>query len=60
MIKHFEEKYAVKDKQDALAMCALQLATQSEQENISEAKVNEEVSKRLEDLNESVQQIIDL
>jgi hypothetical protein len=41
-------------------MCALQLATQSEQENISEAKVNEEVSKRLEDLNESVQQIIDL
>ena len=60
MIKHFEEKYAVKDKQDALAMCALQLATQSEQENISEAKVNKEVSKRLEDLNESVQQIIDL
>ena len=60
MIKNFEKKYAVKDKQDALAMCALQLATQSEQENISEAKVNKEVSKRLEDLNESVQQIIDL
>jgi len=30
MIKHFEENYAVKDKQDVLAMCALQLATQSE------------------------------
>ena len=52
MIKHFEDKYAVKDKQDALAMCALQLATQSEQENVSEAKINEEVGNRLEYLNE--------
>jgi cell division protein ZapA len=60
MIKHFEEKYAVKDKQDALAMCALQLATQSEQENVSEAKISEEVNKRLDNLNESVQEIIDL
>ena len=59
MIKHFEENYAVKDKQDVLAMCALQLATQSEQENLSEAKVNEEVSKRLDDLNKSVQEAID-
>ena len=60
MIKHFEEKYAVKDKQDALAMCALQLATQSEQENISEAKINEEVGNRLETLNKSVNEIINL
>ena len=59
MIKHFEENYAVKDKQDVLAMCALQLATQSEQENLSEEKVNEEVSKRLADLNKSVQEAID-
>jgi|TARA_B110000503_G_scaffold31164_1_gene50330 cell division protein ZapA len=60
MIKHFEENYAVKDKQDVLAMCALQLATQTEQENISEAKINEEVNKRLEKINKSVQEIIDL
>ena len=60
MIKHFEEKYAVKDKQDALAMCALQLATQSEQENVSEAKISEEVSNRLETLNESIQETIGL
>ena len=60
MIKHFEEKYAVKDKQDALAMCALQLATQSEQENVSEAKISEEVSNRLETLNESIQKTIGL
>ena len=60
MIKHFEENYAVKDKQDVLAMCALQLATQTEQENISEAKINEEVNKRLEKINKSIQEIIDL
>tara|TARA_B100000780_G_scaffold67537_1_gene44647 strand:+ start:2305 stop:2589 length:285 start_codon:yes stop_codon:yes gene_type:complete len=60
MIKHFEENYAVKDKQDVLAMCALQLATQTEQESISEAKINEEVSKRLEKINKSIQEIIDL
>lgn len=28
-IKEFEEKYAVRDKQDLLAMCALQLQTQN-------------------------------
>ena len=60
MIKHFEEKYAVKDKQDALAMCALQLSTQSDQENVSEAKINEEISMRLETLNKSIQETIDL
>ena len=60
MMKHFEENYAVKDKQDVLAMCALQLATQTEQESLSEAKINEEVNKRLEKINKSIQEIIDL
>ena len=60
MIKHFEENYAVKDKQNVLAMCALQLATQTEQESLSEAKINEEVNKRLEKINKSIQEIIDL
>lgn len=60
MIKHFEENYAVKDKQDVLAMCALQLATQTEQETISETKTNEEVNKRLKKINQSIKEIIDL
>jgi cell division protein ZapA len=30
IIKHFEANYAVKDKQDLLAMCALQLANRVE------------------------------
>ena len=58
MIKHYEENYAVKDKQDVLAMCALQLATQSEQENISDAKLNAELSKKLDDLNKLIQEVI--
>jgi cell division protein ZapA (FtsZ GTPase activity inhibitor) len=28
-VKRFEERYAVNDKQDVLAMCALQIATQN-------------------------------
>jgi cell division protein ZapA len=31
MIKQFEESYAVQDKQDVLAMCALQFASKLEQ-----------------------------
>lgn len=31
MIKQFEENYAVQDKQDVLAMCALQFASKLEQ-----------------------------
>lgn len=58
MIKHFEENYAVKDKQDVLAMCALQLATQTEQETISEAKTNEEINKKIEKINQSIKEII--
>ncbi len=58
MLKHFEDNYAVKDKQDVLAMCALQLATQTEEENLSEAKVNEEVNSRLEKINQSIKDTI--
>lgn len=35
MINQFEESYAVRDKQDVLAMCALQFASKSEQNQTS-------------------------
>ena len=54
MIKQLEQSYSVNDKQDVLAMCALQLATQTEEENLSEAKINEEVNSRLEKINQSI------
>jgi cell division protein ZapA len=33
MMKQFEENYAVRDKQDVLAMCALQFASQAKKTN---------------------------
>ena len=59
MIKHYEENYAVKDKQDVLAMCALQLATQNEQENMFEEKNSNLVEQRIEKLNHSISEIFD-
>ena len=34
LIKQFEKSYAVRDKQDVLAMCALQFASKVEQKNL--------------------------
>ena len=47
MIKQFEENYAVRDKQDVLAMCALQFASQTEQKQIDNAINGEETIERL-------------
>ena len=33
MVKQFEQSYAVRDKQDVLAMCALQFASKVTQKN---------------------------
>ena len=52
MISQFEQSYSVRDKQDVLAMCALQFAAQVEQKTIDKANMNEEVQERLEALNE--------
>ena len=53
MIKQFEQSYAVRDKQDVLAMCALQFAAQTEQktiDNTSQVELAEEKLKSLNDL----------
>lgn len=50
-IKQFEENYAVRDKQDVLAMCALQFASQAEQKQIDKFSENEADLKKLESLN---------
>jgi cell division protein ZapA len=47
MIKQFEQSYSVRDKQDVLAMCALQFATQTEQKTIDKESLNEEVEQKL-------------
>ncbi|WP_461532033.1 cell division protein ZapA [Sinomicrobium sp.] len=52
LVKQFEQNYAVRDKQDVLAMCALQFASQVEQKSIDRERGNEEAVKRLEALGE--------
>ena len=52
MIKQFEENYAVRDKQDVLAMCALQFASQVEQKQISNANDDTEAVSKLLNIND--------
>lgn len=52
MIKQFEENYAVRDKQDVLAMCALQFASQLEQKQLDNAIDGTETIQRLSAINE--------
>lgn len=59
MIKQFEENYAVRDKQDVLAMCALQFASQVEQKQIDNAIDGEETIKRIKRLNSLLDQYLE-
>lgn len=55
MIKRFEKSYAVRDKQDVLAMCALQFAAQVEQKGIDNETDSEQVEERINILNRLLQ-----
>lgn len=50
LIQQFEQNYAVKDKQDLLAMAALQFATQKIELEQSELAVDNSVPQELKDL----------
>ena len=52
MIKQFEENYAVRDKQDVLAMCALQFASQVEQKQLDKSIDGTEALEKLKKLND--------
>lgn len=54
MIRQFEENYAVRDKQDVLAMCALQFAAQSEQKQIDKSADLEDALERLLKMDEKL------
>ena len=56
MIKQFEQNYAVRDKQDVLAMCALQFAAQTEQKTINNKSEVLKAEEKLRTLNELLQQ----
>jgi cell division protein ZapA len=52
MIKQYEENYAVRDKQDVLAMCALQFASQLEQKQLDKSIDGTETIDRLSKIND--------
>lgn len=56
LIKQFEQNYAVRDKQDVLAMCALQFAAQVEQKSIDNEHSHAELEERLRALNQLLQE----
>ena len=59
VIKQFEQSYAVRDKQDVLAMCALQFASQVEQKQIDNAMNGSETIDRLQKINAVLDQYLD-
>ena len=52
MISQFEQNYSVRDKQDVLAMCALQFASQVEQKVIDKENLSDEVQTKLINLDQ--------
>jgi len=55
MIKQLEKSYAVRDKQDVLAMCALQYATQLEQISFAETQGVTIEHQKINSLNEMIE-----
>lgn len=54
-VSTFEEKYAVRDKQDVLAMCALQWASQLEKIKARDKQDVEEINDALQSFNSLIQ-----
>jgi len=54
LAKKFEQNYAVRDKQDVLAMCALQFASKIEQKGIEQTEGTQEAEQRLKALSDLV------
>lgn len=50
MIQTFERHYDLRDKQDAIAMCAIVLARQVSQEKLNEDDKQEQITKKLQDI----------
>jgi cell division protein ZapA len=58
MISKLEQSYAVRDKQDVLAMCALQFAAQAEQKQLSGSQDDEINLNRLKNLDRKLSELL--
>lgn len=54
-VKKLEQSYSVQDKQDVLAMCALQFAAKSEQNTINNNSLNDSIEQQLNELNRRIE-----
>ncbi|NND15623.1 MAG: cell division protein ZapA [Eudoraea sp.] len=54
LAKRFEKNYAVRDKQDVLAMCALQFASKIEQRGINKSEDTLHATERLKALDDLI------
>lgn len=57
MIKDFEANFNVRDKQDALAMCALKLGTNAEVFQLNNEKMIKNSNEKLTELSQILEQI---
>ena len=51
LIKNFEQNYEIRDKQDVLAMCALQFASKDEVKSIYNELDTKKVENKLQEIN---------
>ena len=54
MLKILKEKYSVKDDQDLLAMCALQLCVKLEKSDVNRKEIEAKVIDNIIDINEEI------
>ena len=57
VVEKFESNYAVNDKQDVLAMCALQFASDIQSKRISKIERNEEIIGRVKKITEKIKSV---
>lgn len=58
LLRLYEENYAVKDRQDALAMCAISFASQLMNATINQNNSNLETQKQIEKIHHLLDQIL--
>jgi cell division protein ZapA (FtsZ GTPase activity inhibitor) len=57
-IKEFQENYAVKDKQDLLSMCILQIATENLKMEKDQSSLDSDLSKSMESINHKLTEFL--
>tara|TARA_Y100000766_G_C18763110_1_gene534419 strand:- start:573 stop:857 length:285 start_codon:yes stop_codon:yes gene_type:complete len=58
MLKVLKDKYSVKDDQDLLAMCALQLCVKLEKSDVHRKEIEEKIIDNIFDINEKISDLV--